>query len=178
MKNVIFLILAVTLLAYTSCKKDDNTSSSSQKELPDAHNPDALSVFGCKVNGEVWTPGGTLNSLSYTYHEPTGGFYLTAKKKKQNLIWQEIVLNVDFFNEGTYFDGDSLPYFDAIFCYDNPEYALDTTVNYFVKIEEFSKTDGVIIGRFEFTAISTDSICPNTPDTIRITDGRFKATYK
>ena len=174
MKNVIFLILAVTLLVYTSCKKGDDTSSSSQKELPDAHNPDALSVFGCKVNGEVWTPNGLFNTIVYTYHEPTGGFTLVAKKKS---IDQSISVRCHFLDVGIYETGSPFPFKDYN-CYDNPLYTLDTTTSHFVKIEEFSKVEGIIIGTFEFTAIRTDSLCSNTPDTMIVTDGRFKATYK
>ena len=177
-----FLLLCFCLFLITcnSCKTDDmGNTSSSVNQLPDAHSATELSVFGCKINGEIWTPTG-FNGLTYTYHEPTGGFSLSANiERNSSGVTKDIRIVTSFFGEGTYQHIDDLPYFDFTFCEDNPEYGLDTLSNSFIKIEKFSKDEGLIIGSFEFTAINNDTTyCSNVPDTAFITEGRFKATYK
>ena len=130
-------------------------------------------MFECKVNGEVWRPNGLINAVTYTYHEPTGGLHLTAKKKNTS---EGIVLTTHFLEIGTYLQEQEYPcYIDASSCPDYLAHKLDTLSNHFISIDSFSKTERVIIGRFEFTAVDTE--CLDNPDTLVITEGKFKATY-
>ncbi|HFB99704.1 MAG TPA: hypothetical protein ENJ53_02755, partial [Phaeodactylibacter sp.] len=83
MKNVIFLLSCCVLLwTCESCKKTEDPvtppSPSPVDLLPETHDVDALSVFACLVNGEVWKPSWGFNTLTYSYHEPTGGLSIGA----------------------------------------------------------------------------------------------------
>jgi len=104
---------------------------------------------------------------------PQGGLHLTAKKNDTS---EGIVLTTHFLETGIYTQEQDFPYYiDVSSCLDYLAHSLDTLSNHFISIDSFLKAERVIIGRFEFTAV--DANCPNNPDTLVITDGRFKATY-
>ena len=177
MKNVIFLLSCCVLLwTCESCKKTEDPvtppSPSPVDLLPETHDVDALSVFACLVNGEVWKPSWGFNTLTYSYHEPTGGLSIGAENHSNN---NSVVIgfSVNFLDTGVYLLKHPV-YLDLNFCIAG--YELDTLSSYQTEIEYFSKDEGVIIGTFEFTAINNE--CTDNIDTVRITEGRFKATYK
>lgn len=176
MKNLKFhLLLFLFLSLNIGClRSDDNLSN---EELPDAHNVDDRKVFACRLNGENWEPsyGIFSNNYGYTYHEPTGGLVLGADRKDSSIDrWEQIAIFIKATDIGVYKNLQDYPYLDTEFCGTNSEYYLDTLSSNVVNIEVLDKEEGIIIGTFEFSAINT--ACDT--DTIRITDGRFKVTYK
>jgi hypothetical protein len=181
MKNILLLLsCCLFLIACDSCKKSADTPIAPVDQLPDPHTSSSRSVFACLVNGEVWKPSFGINNPGYTYHEPTGGLNIGGSKNtidndNTTVNTVEIAFGVNFQDTGV-FELRSIGYFDSKYCLDYPIYELDTLSSYQTEIEYFSKEEGVIIGTFEFTAINND--CPGKSDTVRITDGRFKATYK
>jgi hypothetical protein len=175
LKKSLFLFLCCfSLLVNYSCKKTDDTPVPPVDQLPDPHTSDARSVFACLVNGEVWKPSFGINNPGYSYHEPTGGLSIGAENNSNN-NWIYIGFTTRFTDLGTY-DLKSPNYVNQNFCENYPQYTFDSLSLHQAEIEYFSKEEGIIIGTFEFTAINND--CPGKSDTVRITDGRFKATYK
>jgi hypothetical protein len=175
LKKSLFLFLCCfSLLLNYSCKKSADTPVPPVDQLPDPHTSSSRSVFACLVNGEVWKPSFGINNPGYTYHEPTGGLSIGAE-----YITDDNIVGIGFVaiisGIGIY-PLKSPIYADFELCEDYPTYTLDTLSMYQTEIEYFSEEEGIIIGTFEFTAINND--CPGKSDTVRITDGRFKATYK
>ena len=182
MKNILLLTLCCCfLLIGESCKKSETPISEPDPpynpvdDLPDAHNSPNRSVFGCLIDGEVWKPSWGFNNPSYTYHDPTGQFNISAKNLSDNKF-EQIGFVVKFSSTGDFKNLHPTPYANEKFCNEDFywEYALDTTSYNNVTIESFFEEDGVIIGTFEFTAINNE--CPSQSDTVKITEGRFKAT--
>jgi hypothetical protein len=175
MKNILLLLsCCLFLIACDSCKKSADTPVPPVDQLPDPHTSSSRSVFACLVNGEVWEPSFGINNPGYSYHEPTGGLSIGAEHNtSSNTVSIGFAANIS--GVGTY--PLKFPiYGDFQFCVDYPAYELDTLSVYQTEIEYFSEEEGIIIGTFEFTAFNHG--CPDRIDTVRITDGRFKATYK
>jgi hypothetical protein len=175
MKNILLLLsCCLFLIACDSCKKTDDTPVPPVDQLPDPHTSSSRSVFACLVNGEVWEPSFGINNPGYSYHEPTGGLTIGAQHITNNNT-VGIGFSATISGVGTY--PLKFPnYAHLEFCQDYPQYTFDSLSAYQAEIEYFSKEEGIIIGTFEFTAFNHG--CPDRIDTVRITDGRFKATYK
>ena len=178
MKNILLLTLCCGfLLIGQSCEKSEAPISEPDPpynpidDLPDPYDNPNPTVFGCLVDGEVWKPSWGFNNPSYTYHDPSGQFNFTALNLSDNK-YSHLALVAKFSSTGNFKNLYSYPFADEKLCANESSYSIDTTSYNNVTIESFS-TEGVIIGTFEFTAISNEC-----SDTVKITDGRFKATYK
>ena len=175
MKNILLFTLCCCILFLgESCKKSPDPIPEPPynpiDELPDPYDNPNRAVFGCLIDGKVWKPAGAFNNPSYTYHDPSGQFNISAKNLLDNKF-EQIGLVVKFSSTGNYKMLNTYPYVNEKLCNDQWSYALDTIAYNNVTIESFLEEDGVIIGKFEFTAINNEC-----SDTIRVTEGRFKAT--
>lgn len=166
-----FITLLFFIFCTYSCQKKTVTP---EEQLPDAHNSDSPSVFGCLVDGEVWKARNgviSFNVISYSYNTTgIGGFNINAiRKNSDRNIDESIILNSSFKDtgryeliEGVFIDLDT----------DCWEYEDEKSIEDYIHIDSLNTDARVIIGRFQFTGIHT-----TCQDTVRVTDGRFKATY-
>jgi len=168
-----------TLLFFTLFIFNCNKSRFETGEvLPNAHNSLNQRVFGCLVNGEVWTPKsrgiGILSPIEFSYStSPREDFFIAAEKFKKDEPIGNIVFHSQFKEAGkhkiyaAFYEGFGCDYEAIHIDTNNP--------SNFVEIDSLERKGAanhiVIIGRFQFTAI--DTICQ---DTVRITEGRFKVT--
>ena len=141
-------------------------------------------TFGCLVNGEVWRPRGGPYfglgaQLSYSYHEPTGGFGLIATRKLksedgQDSLYQDMSLSfsaqkvsaLDSIQRATFWDPDLCDLSDM----DN--LSLDENFPFLFEVTYLNTTENIISGTFSFVATKEDC-----QDTIHVTDGRFDIKY-
>jgi hypothetical protein len=168
------LIILISLVFILSCKKENLNP---KKELPDPYNTEKKQVFGCKLNGEVWLPGANVFAITYYYSEVNGGFGV-AGNINNNGIDESLAITAVFKDTGFYknlqpqvfvdLTGSELPDWE----FECAEYFRDTTQENFVHIEVLDTENGIIIGSFEDVGINSCG------DTVVITDGRFKTTYK
>ncbi|MEQ8704857.1 MAG: hypothetical protein RIC19_13100 [Phaeodactylibacter sp.] len=140
-------------------------------------------TFGCLVNGEVWRPKGGpyfgLDAqLSFSYHEPSGGFYLRARKRELNdsfELEQTITISSVFHTQSDSSTVRQAHFFDDAICESgdvlNPMYA-DTSLGFEFQIIYLDESQNIISGIFDFEFVKE-----NCQDTIRVTDGRFDIKY-
>lgn len=170
--KTLFLLLPVLFLF--GCKKDSLTPND---QLPDPYNTEKKNVFGCKLNGEVWLPGRHLFAITFFYNEFTGDFSMGAKIDDGE-IYEGVSFTLAFKDTGIYDNKRTVPFVDLTGNeapnWDSrcAEFFRDSTRNHFVHIKELDTQNGIIIGSFEDNGISPCG------DTVIITDGRFKVTYK
>ena len=172
MKKYKFFLYALLLpLLAAQCNKP-----SEDGELPPI-TTEGKNTFGCRVNGEVWIPWREFDlfhtAITVSYHTPTGGVNIAAKKKMDDL---ELFQTISFsstnikdigeykYNNATYSD------FDTSFCIN---FAFDFDTAYVNKLEilRLDTENRIISGTFEFTAVNDEC------EPVIITDGRFDLKY-
>ena len=170
MKKSILLLASIVLLA-ASCEKDGPLDTG---KLPPA-TMSGKNTFGCKINGEVWLPGGGTiwDGPIYAKHDMgwvgCDQLFVPASHifdDGETSIYQSISINVwcpklgeniMTFNKGAYKDFKGCG-----------EYYLDTLSTYKLNITRLDSVKFIASGTFEFTAINDDF-----KDTLVITEGRF-----
>ena len=179
--------LSVLLLTQCSkCKRDDPTPSDPASQLP-APTQTGAGTFGCLLNGQPWTPSGTLNVPNFfVLYDPTfqGG---TLEVQAYRLFGNATSIGqyLKFGGDGVKGTG-SYPVIASVF----PPvlgtwttYFMDTSKNApcnyynllpgttsvtgYVLLTRLDKQQGIVSGTFEFTL--TQPGC----DTIKVTQGRF-----
>ncbi len=185
-------LLAVTL-ATAGCKKDD------AEALPQATQSGA-NTFGCKVNGEVWVPGGARTSsgkpkkfsLEYYPNDPAGWnprligrFVLTAYRENDGHD-DAVILAIDSMTAlGTYPLNTSTPPYPAQTPYPNhgayltsrpavATYVTGPAHTGSITITRLDTAAHIISGTFSFTA----GPYSGTTNTVQISDGRFDINYR
>ena len=171
MKNSILILLFFIFLFTASCKKEETPLSQLPKPTTEGRN-----IFGCLVNGEVWTPAGAnsiggIPKLRASYEDHIKLFNISAKREiTENGINQFMAFGDIINGVGEYTMTKKNIYTDFNCAF----YHLDTLKDRVLRITHFEPSNRIISGTFEFSAISTDMDCP---DTIQVTEGRFDITY-
>ncbi|MEZ4951033.1 MAG: hypothetical protein R2784_16855, partial [Saprospiraceae bacterium] len=102
-----------------------------------------------------------------------GEFALSASYTKDD-IRESMLIQTSFLDTGFY-QNSSTGVISRL-NFSNPgnciEFYRDSMANDYIKIEKLDRISGIIIGSFEDTGINSCG------DTVIITDGRFKVTYK
>ena len=171
-KPIFFFILFCPLLA-SQCNKPPEDL---EEKLP-AITTEGKNTFGCRVNGEVWIPWIKFdlldNHTTVSYHAPTGGLNIHAKKKIDNLgLFQSMVFGGwNIRGIGEYIDNQArYSDYDTSFC-NSLDFHIDSTLGNKLTILKLDTENHIISGTFEFTAINDEC------DPVVITDGRFDLEY-
>jgi hypothetical protein len=170
MKQTLLLLLSFSI--FFACNKDDGITPPEEWTSDD-------NIFQCKVNGEDWGPEGNSTSiaggnLAVYYTDFNKALQLTVSNDNGNDINQAIIIFTYLTQEGfpNYKIRNRKPFIDFKNC---GNYYRDTTVRN-MNLINFSDIDSVnfiMEGTFEFEASNSDC-----GDTIRVTDGYFKAKYR
>lgn len=163
----IFLLL--TLLSFSSCKKDNVEPS-----LP-AATMEGKNTFGAVVNGKVWVPKGRPSTFENNYdvvYDPNysgGSFDIRAFRKiKEEPAFYEYfyIYMTQLDHEGVYTLGN--PDIGTVtFSSESCEYKREDNVQGTLEITKLDMQNGIIAGKFEFIVAKPGC------DTIRVTEGRF-----
>ncbi len=183
-------LLAVTLAA-AGCKKDD------AEALPQATQSGA-NTFGCKVNGEVWVPGGYRTSSGKlkkfsVYYSPTpvwspstkGRFALTAYRENDDHDDNVIIAIDSLVAPGIYLLNTRTPPYPAQTPYPNhgayltsrpaaATYVTGPAHTGSITITRLDTAAHIISGTFSFTA----GPYSGTTNTVQVSDGRFDINYR
>ena len=174
--KTINLALIVSVLLY-SCNKGPELTPVTQE---------GTNTFSCKVNGKVWIPELHPGSLfGYTTPAISGGYWhlfrpdtiaifisaRTNSKGRIRIFLQDINIGTHLLDNNTVvIDTSGIHQSYATYEYPTAKqrYITTATNTGYVKLTKSGfKTDGIISGTFEFTAINTSG------ELVRITDGRF-----
>jgi hypothetical protein len=171
-----FSILLVTIICFTTCKKDDAQPA----ELPAATTTGAM-TFGCKINGQIFVPrdGNGKSGLNPEYVNlgtgVGGGWFLNipAINWKSSPI-QGVSINTDslLLKEGNTYQfktgkGNAKAFFSNTIEYtklDNDSGSL-----YVIK---FDQTKHILSGTFSFVGTNV-----TTGEKVAVTEGRFDIIY-
>ncbi len=180
------LWLLAAALATTGCKKKDP-----EPELPPATQTGA-NTFGCRLNGELWLPGGYRNGagreLKFTLYFPykgqfKGEFALNASRQNDR-VDDEVQLALNAVDHvGSYaLDTDAAPYPWALPWLDQGmynsskptkgSYITSTAHTGTLTVTRLDTVAHVIAGTFSFTAKEIGGT-----KTFSVTDGRFDINY-
>ncbi|MFN3178520.1 MAG: hypothetical protein ACE362_28675, partial [Phaeodactylibacter xiamenensis] len=141
-------------------------------------------TFGCLVNGEVWRPKGGpyfgLDAqLSFSYHEPTGGLFISASRRlgpndNGYDTYQRIGINATFKGISPSDSVRQCMFADINRCssWNGNPMILDSMHTNVIDITFLDTDQNIISGTFNFLFIKEDC-----HDTIRVTDGRFDIKY-
>ena len=177
MKNMIFFLFTAILTTAASCNKENpkpeikNTCGEPRAGCVDCD----WNVYRGKVNGEAWCSECDGNplfgcdpvdcqfypNLNNTLHIRGGGGNFNSIFFSSNIQLgkNEVSINSDFYYLGTNVDSCK-------------NFAADSLFNNFVEIIDINTEEKIIEGMFELQAAN---FCQ---DTVRITDGYFKLTYR
>jgi hypothetical protein len=172
MKNLCFLLLITSLSLFIQCKKDGFPSITMSGE----------NTFGCRVNGEDWTPKKNPNNtgvlasdspIDARYGQVTGILAIKAIHYYSSTDRETIKVTIFSPEEGETYILDAIGS-SPLIGFDCNEYQIDTSATAIVTINKFDETDKIVSGTFEYTAIGQNG-CSNT---VEITDGRFDLVYR
>jgi len=156
------------ILFFNCCSKKE---ISPVDQLPDPYTAGNVQVFACLLDGEPWIPRNgviSINAISSEYNR-FGGFVISGKRRNSN---QNIDDSIDLFSSfqepGRFNFQSDYTNFETS-CW---EYAGRNPVEDYIQIDSINREARFLIGTFQFTGI--DTICQ---DTVRITDGRFRARF-
>jgi hypothetical protein len=167
MKKILLLLLTLSL--FFACNKDDEPTPENWTEDDN--------IFRCKVNGVDWEPeggglgfsGGNLD----VYYESffNNAIQIRASKDNDNVSqFLSMFVGVDLAVNGKSEILTNNVFVDYNSC---GNYFRDTTVFNFIKFIEIDSINNIAEGEFEFIGLNSDC-----PDTIKVTDGYFKAKYR
>jgi hypothetical protein len=174
MKNLIYVLCFLPILAITSCNNDDDDCQGIDC-LPPATQTGA-GTFGCLVNGEPFVDNSGFFNCFYQLVD--GEYYFGIASTKDFGSIQQIVI-LSWMKEVQI--GEDIPLDQRIDGNFFSEIAFDcicpnaTTTNQldgFIRFTEFDTNQNIISALFEFTV--TDS---NTGMVYEITEGRFDAQF-
>ena len=191
-----FMLLAL-MLKSTKCEKN-NPEPNEPKELtlPPATQIGA-NTFGCKLNGHVYVPKGTIGGpgIGYKrYHQSEGKLRISTRnvhdfgaktisnyKGGFKTLWIDLFVTSGVYTAGQYsgFQNTQLgiPFHfavanDSIDPNVGYEYWVDSTKTNSINITRLDLQNFIVSGTFEFTVIH-DDIYQVGHDTIKVTEGRF-----
>lgn len=163
------LLLLLTLLSFSSCKKDKV-----EPALP-AATIEGKDTFGAMVNGKVWVPKGRPSTFQpnldvvYSPNYSGGSFDIRAFSKISDdpafyeyfYIYMTQVDHIGVYSLGNADIGT------VTFSSESCEYNREDNVQGKLEITKLDMKTGIIAGTFEFTLVKPGC------DTIRVTEGRF-----
>ncbi len=159
------LLLMVTILSLSSCKKDKDKTPIARQD-----------VFECKVNGQLWIPEAPFPASSLTSSYQSGTFIMNAWKKigLPTPIDEWLHYSGYFFSTGEFqLDGSSHDMdFRRVINGNLHFYRTDSTYSGKVIISKRDTVAGIIAGTFYFDAIDT-----TTNEVVHITEGKFDVKY-
>jgi hypothetical protein len=141
-------------------------------------------TFGCLVNGEVWRPRGGpyfgLDAqLSFSYHEPTGGLFISASRRldpndNSYDTYQRIGINATFKGISPSDSVRQCLFADINRCssWNGDPMILDSLHTNVIDVVFLDTGQNIISGTFDFVFVKEDC-----QDTIYVTDGRFDIKY-
>ena len=170
MKKLPFLLFTMAIFFFTQCKKDNFPAATMSGE----------DTFGCRVDGEEWTPkkkpnsiGGLNNSpLRVRFSDITNGLTISAVRYHSENSFDQFSFGIKMNPEGIGIY--SISPGSAFFGGDCSYYEVDTSSFNQMEIVKFDREERIVSGNFEFTLLSPENDCF---ESIAITDGRFDANY-
>lgn len=169
------LLLLFSIMSISACAIEQLAPDA---PLPDPFDDSIERIFACKIDGDSWKAGGQWQFYGTPYYwsyDINSGYYDANCNFYKEDSGEGFNIRSTFRDTGTY-ELSYASYYewfenDSLFCGD---YKLDTLAPqnlHIVRLDSLHKP-GAIIGFFDFDLVG------KCGDTIRITDGRFKFTYK
>ncbi len=175
MKKIFLLSAAFFCLLAFSCKKENPSPQDKCLDRPRCEGCD-WNVFRCKVNGEDWCANCESNDPLFGC-DPVDCQFYPSDKTLEIYALGEYFLHL--YNYKSIIEGDSSQFFLKKSVFGNItnnsdciRYDLDTITISYLYTNKINSIEKVVEGSFEFDAIN------NCQDTVRITDGYFKLTYR
>ena len=169
-------LLLAALLGLSQCKKNDSGPAKPEDQLPPATQTGAH-TFGCLLNGQPWTPSGSVGTANYRLiYDPGyagGDLEIRAYRYVESLKDTQyfLITGAPISKIGTYpIDGITCGvYYDSAVKGPCQEYhrAPGLTTHGQLVISRLDLTQGIVAGTFSFKLWQPGC------DTIKVTQGRF-----
>lgn len=176
MKNAL-LLLAALLTLVASCNKDNAEPNPTCGEPRAGCANCEWNVFRCKVNGEDWCANcedGPLfgcDPVDCQFY-PEDNWLGILPKSTGDLLFKIYNFGDVSLTDTSIISFDDDIIFNTALEVNCQMYNLDTISKYFIHIKDLDIVSKLIEGDFEFTAFN------ECQDTVRVTDGYFKLTYR
>jgi len=155
-KLILFILLGITSLTISSCKKDDSTEDGTSQYY-----------FRAKIDGQDYEADPRTVQAIFLLNEAS----ITAKKELTSLN-NIFALSINPFNgEGVYLTtDDSLVLHHLTYQGENDRWTATSDGQGIIEITKYDEDKQIIEGTFSFVGYSD-----TTGTTIQVTDGEFKA---